>query len=52
MTAYFARHAWGNTTLQDLIDALAAASGRDLDALARGLAGDGRHRPAHAGTRR
>jgi aminopeptidase N len=32
MTAYFARHAWGNTTLQDLIDALAASSGRDLDA--------------------
>jgi aminopeptidase N len=31
MKAYFARHAWGNTTLQDLIDALAAASGRDLD---------------------
>ena len=32
MTGYFAQHAWGNTTLQDLIDALAAASGRDLDA--------------------
>ena len=32
MAAYFARHAWGNTTLQDLVDALAAASGRDLDA--------------------
>ena len=32
MTAYFARHAWGNTTLQDLIDALAKASGRDVDA--------------------
>ncbi len=31
MAAYFARHAWGNTTLQDLIDELAAASGRDLD---------------------
>lgn len=30
MTAYFARHAWGNTTLQDLIDALSEASGRDL----------------------
>lgn len=30
MAAYFARHAWGNTTLQDLIDELAAASGRDL----------------------
>jgi aminopeptidase N len=32
MTAYFARHAWGATTLQDLVDALAATSGRDLDA--------------------
>jgi aminopeptidase N len=31
MTAYFARHAWGNTTLQDLIDALSEAGGRDLD---------------------
>ncbi|MFJ9626369.1 aminopeptidase N [Streptomyces sp. NPDC101175] len=32
MAAYFARHAWGNTTLQDLIDSLSRASGRDLDA--------------------
>jgi aminopeptidase N len=32
MKAYFAGHAWGNTTLQDLIDALAAAGGRDLEA--------------------
>jgi aminopeptidase N len=32
MKAYFARHAWGSTTLQDLIDALAATSGRDLNA--------------------
>ncbi|MCD9874705.1 aminopeptidase N [Streptomyces guryensis] len=31
MAAYFARHAWGNTTLQDLTDALGKASGRDLD---------------------
>ena len=31
MKAYFARHAWGNTTLRDLVDALAATSGRDLD---------------------
>ena len=36
MRAYFAEHAWQNTTLQDLIDALAAASGRDLDAWRRG----------------
>ncbi|OIJ66558.1 aminopeptidase N [Streptomyces mangrovisoli] len=32
MAAYFARHAWGNTTLQDLMDALSEVSGRDLDA--------------------
>jgi aminopeptidase N len=32
MAAYFARHAWGNTTLQDLIDSLSEASGRDLGA--------------------
>ncbi|WP_127500609.1 aminopeptidase N [Actinoplanes solisilvae] len=32
MKRYFARHAWGNTTLQDLIDAQAAESGRDLNA--------------------
>ncbi|MFF3634214.1 aminopeptidase N [Streptomyces sp. NPDC002250] len=31
LTDYFATHAWGNTTLQDLIDAVADASGRDLD---------------------
>ena len=29
MAAYFAQHAWGTTTLQDLIDAL--ANGRNLD---------------------
>ena len=32
MKDYFARHAWGSTTLQDLIDALATTSGRDLNA--------------------
>ena len=32
MRNYFARHAWGNTTLRDLIDALATTSRRDLDA--------------------
>nr|WSW65509.1 aminopeptidase N [Streptomyces sp. NBC_00995] len=31
LTSYFATHAWGNTTLQDLIDAIAQAGGRDLD---------------------
>jgi aminopeptidase N len=30
--AYFAKHAHGNTTLQDLLDALETASGRDLTA--------------------
>ncbi|MFJ3798054.1 aminopeptidase N [Streptomyces sp. NPDC090088] len=30
MAAYFARHAWGTTTLQDLTDALAEAGDRDL----------------------
>ncbi|GIE49245.1 aminopeptidase N [Amorphoplanes nipponensis] len=36
MTAYFARHAWGNTTLQDLVDVLGAAGGRDLNAWRKG----------------
>jgi aminopeptidase N len=31
LTSYFAKHAWANTTLEDLIDAVALASGRDLD---------------------
>jgi len=30
--AYFAQHAWGNATLEDLLAALAEASGRDLSA--------------------
>ena len=30
MTAYFEKHAWGNTTLDDLVGALEQASGRDL----------------------
>ncbi|WP_210440886.1 aminopeptidase N [Nocardioides xinjiangensis] len=30
MSAYFAEHAWGNTTLDDLVGALERASGRDL----------------------
>ena len=32
MKNYFAKYAWGNTTLQNLIDELAATSGRDLNA--------------------
>ncbi|AGL18961.1 aminopeptidase N [Actinoplanes sp. N902-109] len=39
MAAYFARFAWGNTTLQDLIDELATASGRDLAAWRDGWLG-------------
>jgi aminopeptidase N len=31
MRGYFSRFAWGNTTLQDLVDELARAGGRDLD---------------------
>jgi aminopeptidase N len=30
LRAYFAKHAWGNTTLQDLLRELEATSGRDL----------------------
>jgi aminopeptidase N len=30
LRAYFRDHAWGNTTLEDFIDAVGAASGRDL----------------------
>ena len=32
LRAYFAAHAWGNTVLDDLMSAFAAASGRDLTA--------------------
>jgi aminopeptidase N len=31
LRAYLAQHAWGNATLADLMTALSAASGRDLD---------------------
>ena len=40
---YFRDHAWGNTRLEDLTDAVGAASGEDLQRLAAGLA---RPRPA------
>ena len=36
MRSYFAKHAWGNTVLDDLMAELAAASGRDLDAWTKG----------------
>ncbi|MDR3359766.1 MAG: aminopeptidase N, partial [Bifidobacteriaceae bacterium] len=35
LRAYFQRHAWGNTTLRDLLAELEAASGRDLAAWGR-----------------
>jgi aminopeptidase N len=35
LNRHFAAHAWGNATLADLLDALSAASGRDLSAWAR-----------------
>ncbi|HCE60812.1 MAG TPA: aminopeptidase N, partial [Janibacter terrae] len=35
LRAYFAKHAWGNTTLDDLLDELEATSGRDLRAWSR-----------------
>jgi aminopeptidase N len=31
MRSYFKRYAWGNTTLQDLVDELARTRGKDLD---------------------
>ncbi|WP_256795272.1 aminopeptidase N [Terrabacter sp. Ter38] len=30
LAAYLAKHAWGNSTLEDLMDAMATSSGRDL----------------------
>ncbi len=36
LRAYFARHAWGNTQLDDMMDELSRASGRDLRAWSRG----------------
>ena len=35
LRAYFAKHAWGNTTLDDLLSELEATSGRDLRAWSR-----------------
>jgi aminopeptidase N len=35
LRAYFAKHAWGNTTLDDLLDELEETSGRDLRAWSR-----------------
>ncbi len=36
LRAYFRKHAWGNTTLDDLLADVADASGRDLSAWAKG----------------
>jgi aminopeptidase N len=36
LRSYFRKHAWGNTTLDDLIAELAAASGRDLSGWVEG----------------
>jgi aminopeptidase N len=36
LRAYFAKYAWGNTTLTDLMEELEAASGRDLSGWADG----------------
>ena len=36
LRSYFRKHAWGNTTLDDLVAELAAASGRDLTAWVEG----------------
>ena len=35
LRVYFAKHAWGNTTLEDLLAELSASSGRDLSAWSR-----------------
>ena len=45
LRAYFAAHAFGNATLEDLLVALERTSGRDLHGLGGGLAAD--HRPEH-----
>ena len=36
LRAYFAKHAWANTTLDDLVAEVAAASGRDLSGWVEG----------------
>ena len=49
--AYFADHAWGNTTLQDLFAQLEKTSGRDLSAWAGAVAADGRREHPPPGRR-
>ena len=46
LRAYFAKHAWGNTTLADLLDELEATSGRDLRTWSQAVAGDRRRQHA------
>ena len=48
LRAYFRDHAWGNTTLQDLIGAVSSASGQDLAEWEGGVARPRRHRHARA----
>ena len=48
LRAYFRDHAWGNTTLQDLIAAIATASGQRPRRVGDGLARPRRHRHARA----
>ena len=49
VSAYFKKHAWGNTTLADLLAELETASGRDLSDWSRPLARDRRRQ--HAASR-
>ena len=51
LRAYFRDHAWGNTTLDDLMRAIGAAAGRDLVRLDHRLARPGGHRHHRADAR-
>ena len=52
LRAYFAKHAWGNTTLADLLAELEQTSGRDLSTWSQAVAGDRRGQHAAARGRR
>ena len=49
LRGYFAKHAWGNATLSDLLAALEESSGRDLSTWSKAVAGD--RRGQHPATR-